>query len=75
MVKGSKKPPRPPRGANNGRTRDYLYQLFQQGHPPDLALDSLKRAREIGEAAGALRDRPERPLRPSNGGRGRQDED
>ena len=75
MVQGTKKPQNPQRGANNSQTRDYLFQLFQQGHPPDLALDSLKRAREMGGAAGALRDRPERAVRPSNGGSGRQDED
>ena len=75
MAKGTMKPPRLQRGANNSQTRDYLFQLFQQGHPPDLALDSLKRARDIGEAMGVFRAGPERELKPSNGWRGRQNED
>ena len=75
MVKGIKKPARLHKGANNSQTRDYLYQLFQQGHPPDLALDSLKRAREIGEATRAFSARPERASMPSNAAGERQDED
>jgi hypothetical protein len=75
MVKGTKKPARLHKGANNSQTRDYLFQLFQQGHPPDLALDSLKRAREIGEATRAFSARPGRAAAPSNGACGGQDED
>jgi len=75
MAQRTRKPPSLQRGANNSQTRDYLFQLFQQGHPPDLALDSLKRAREISEAGRAVLSRPEVAVKSSNGARGRHDED
>ena len=75
MAKRIDKPPKLPIGATRAQTQDYLYQMFKQGHPAKLALENLKKARDICEAARAFDDPCKPPLKCSDSVRGRPDED
>ena len=66
MTKGTRNPPRLPMGANRAQTQEYLFQLFKQGHPPKLALENLKKAREICEGPRAFDARYERAFKRSD---------
>ena len=66
MAKGVEKPPKLPKGANRAQTQEYLFQLFKQGHPPRLALENLKKAREICEGPQAFDARYERAFKLSD---------
>jgi hypothetical protein len=75
MANGIEKLPKLPKGASRAQTQEFLFQMFKQGHPPKLALESLKSAREIAEASRAFGARSERESRPPDRLRWRQEED